>query len=116
MSCCGQCCFWKLNCGDMLSCCDLFLVFFGLVLYFTENFHCFIPEGQKVSLLQVFNLRVEIVRKTTVLDLEWGPDMHQVKWNSSTSSAGTDLNLDLQQWWWQQLVGVMKGLCSMADE
>ena len=24
-------------------------MFFGLVLYFTEKLHCFIPEGQKVS-------------------------------------------------------------------
>ena len=46
--------------GDLLTCCDLSLAFFGLVLYFTEKFHCLIPEGQKVSLLQVFNLRVDI--------------------------------------------------------
>ena len=61
MSCCGLCCFWKLKCGDLLSCCDLYLVFFGLVLYFTEKFHCLIPEGQKVSIIQVFNLIVKIV-------------------------------------------------------
>ena len=52
MSCCGLCCFWKLKCRDLLSCCDLSLAFFSLVLY---------PEVQKVSLLQVFNLRVEII-------------------------------------------------------
>ena len=46
--------FWKLICGDLSP------SFFGLVLYFTQKFHCLIPEGQKVSLLQVFNLRVKI--------------------------------------------------------
>ena len=61
MSSCGLCCFWKLKCGDMWTSCDLSLAFFGVVLYFTEKFHCLIPESQKVSLLQVFNLRVEIV-------------------------------------------------------
>ena len=60
MSCCGLCCFWKLKCFDLLSCCDLSLAFFGLVLYSTQKFHCLIPVGQKVSLLQVFNLGVEI--------------------------------------------------------
>ena len=39
--------------------------------------------------------------KTTVLDLEWGPDVHPEMWKLLTSSAGTDLKLDLQQWWWQ---------------
>ena len=28
---------------------------------FTDKFHCLIPEDQKVSLLQVFNLGVDIV-------------------------------------------------------
>ena len=51
---------WKLKCGDLLTCGDLSLAFFGLVLYITRKFHCLIPGGQKVSLLQVFNLRVEI--------------------------------------------------------
>ena len=51
-----------LKCGDLLTCGDLSLVFFGLVLYFTEKLHCLIPEGQKVSLLQVFNIRVKIVQ------------------------------------------------------
>ena len=37
----------------LLTCGDLSLAFSGLVLYFTEKFHCVIPEGQKVSLLQV---------------------------------------------------------------
>ena len=60
-SCCGLCCFWKLKCGDLLICGDLSLAFFGLVQYFTEKLHCLIPESQKVSHLQVFNLRVEIV-------------------------------------------------------
>ena len=60
-SCCGLCCFWKLKCGDLLTCGDLPLVFFGLVLYFTEKFHCLIRKGQKVFLLLVFNLGVEIV-------------------------------------------------------
>ena len=59
--CCGLCCFWKLKCGDLLSCCDLSLTFFGLSLYFTEKFHCLIPKGQKDSLLQVLNLGMEIV-------------------------------------------------------
>ena len=63
MSYCGLCCFWKLKCGNLLTCCDLSLVFFSLVLYFTEKFHCLIPEGQKVLLLQVSNLRVEIVEE-----------------------------------------------------
>ena len=63
MSCCGLCGFWKLKCGSQLSCGDLSLVFYGLVLYFTEKLHCLIPEGQKVSLLQVFHLRVEIVEE-----------------------------------------------------
>ena len=54
-------CAWKFKCGDLLNCCDLSLAFFGLVLYSTKMFHCFIPEGQKVLILQVFNLRVEIV-------------------------------------------------------
>ena len=54
-------CFWKLKCGGLLTCGDLFLAFFGLVLYFTEKLYCLIPEGQKVSLLHVFNLTVEIV-------------------------------------------------------
>ena len=30
------------------------------------------------------------------MDLEWGPDVHPEMWKSSTSSAGTDLRLDLQ--------------------
>ena len=57
---CGLCCFWKLKCGDLFTCGDLSLAFFGLVLYFTEKLHCLIPEGKKVLLLQVFNLRVEV--------------------------------------------------------
>ena len=81
-----------------MSCGDLSLAFFGLVLYFTEKLHCVIPEGKKISLLQVFNLRVDTCRKT-VLDLEWGPNVHPEMWKSSTSTAGTDLTLDLQQWW-----------------
>ena len=32
-----------------------------LVLYSTKKFHCLIPEGPKVWLLQMFNLGVEIV-------------------------------------------------------
>ena len=52
----------------------------------------------------------------TVLDLEWGPDVHPENWKSLTSSAGTDLKLDVQQWWWQQQLVVVKGLWSMADE
>ena len=28
--------------------------------------------------------------RTTVEDLEWGPDVHPEMWKSSTSSAGTD--------------------------
>ena len=61
MSCCGLYCFWKLKCGDLLTFGDLSLAFFGLVLYFTERLHCLIPDGQTLSLFQVFNLRVEIV-------------------------------------------------------
>ena len=57
-SCCGLCCFWNLKCSDLLSCCDLSLAFFGLVLYSTKKFHC--PQAQKALLLQVFNLGVEI--------------------------------------------------------
>ena len=34
-SCCGVCCFRKLKYADLLTCCDLSLVFFGLVMYFT---------------------------------------------------------------------------------
>ena len=33
------------SCGDLLTFGDLSLVFFGLVLYFTEKLHCLIPEG-----------------------------------------------------------------------
>ena len=61
MSCCGLCCFWKWKCGDLLSCCDLSLKFFGLVLNATKKFPCLISEGQKVLLFQVFNFGVEIV-------------------------------------------------------
>ena len=31
--------------------------------------------------------------RMTVLDLEWGPDIHPEMWKSSTSSAKTDLKL-----------------------
>ena len=42
--------------------------------------------------------------------------MHPKNWKSSTSSAGTDLKLDLQQWWWQQqLVGVTGLLGTFTD-
>ena len=51
----------SLNVVTHLSCCDLSLAFFDLVLYSTKKLHCLIPEGQKVLLLQVFNLGVEIV-------------------------------------------------------
>ena len=37
--------------------------------------------------------------RMTVLDLEWGPDVHPEMSKSSTSSVGTDLRLDLQQRW-----------------
>ena len=37
--------------------------------------------------------------RTTVLDLEWGPDVHPEMWKSSTLSAEIDLRLDLQKWW-----------------
>ena len=54
--------------------------------------------------------------RMTVLDLEQNPVVHPRNWKSLSSSAGTDLKLDLQQWWWgQQLVGV-KGLWLMVDE
>ena len=78
MSCCGLCCLWKLKCGDLLCHCDLSLAFFGFVLYFTEKFHCLIPEGQKVLLLQLFNLGVEIVAE-------------QLSW--TWSGVGNS-------WWW----------------
>ena len=94
---CGLWCFWKLKCGDLLTFADLFLAFFGLILYFTEKLHCLIPEGQKVSPHQVFNLRLEIVAEQ--LSWTWDPDMHPEMWKSSTSSSRTDLKLDLQQWW-----------------
>ena len=58
MSCCVA---WKFKCGDLLTCGDLSLALFDLVLYFTEKLHCLIPESQKVSFLQVLYLRVEIV-------------------------------------------------------
>ena len=48
---------------------DLSFVFFGHVLYSTTEFHCLIPEGKKVLLLQVFNLGVEIVAEG--LSLTW---------------------------------------------
>ena len=32
-------------CGDLLTCGDLSLAFFGLVLYFTEKLQCVVPEG-----------------------------------------------------------------------
>ena len=32
-------------CGDLLTCGDFSLVFFSLLLYFTEKLHCVIPEG-----------------------------------------------------------------------
>ena len=60
-SCCGLCCFWNLECGDLLACKDLSLAFFGLVLYFTERLHCLIPEGKKISLFKVFYLGAEII-------------------------------------------------------
>ena len=58
-----RCCLWKLESCNLskLSCCDLSLPFFGLVLYSTKKFCCHIPGCQKVLLLQVFNLGVEIV-------------------------------------------------------
>ena len=31
--------------GDLLTCGDLCLAFFGLVLHFTEKLHCLVPEG-----------------------------------------------------------------------
>ena len=102
ISCCGLCCFWKLKCGDLLSCCDLSLAFFGLVLYFTEKFHSLIPEGQKVSLLEVFNLRVEIVSER--LSWTWSVVLmctQKCGNHLQTSSVGTDLKIDLQQLWWQ---------------
>ena len=82
-------------CG-LLTCGDLSLAFFSHVLYFTEKFHCLIPESQKVSLLQVFSVQSPSGDscRTTVLDLEWGPDVHPDMWKSKTSSAGTDLKLD----------------------
>ena len=45
----------------------------------------------------MFNLSGDSCR-TNVEDLELGPDMHPEMWKSSTSSAGTDLRLDLQTW------------------
>ena len=36
---CGLCCLWKLKCGGLLTCGDLSLAFFGLVLYFTEKLY-----------------------------------------------------------------------------
>ena len=33
--------------------------------------------------------------RRTLLDLEWGPDVHPEMWKSKTSSAGIDLKLDL---------------------
>ena len=66
----------------------------------------------------MFNLRVEIYScRTTILDLEWGPDVHPEMWKSSTSSAGTDLRLDLQTWWQLRLEAVVAwDWCSKADE
>ena len=63
-SCPAVACFWKLKCGDLLTCGDQSLAFFGLVLYFTEKLHCVIPEGQKVSLLQVFRFNGDSCRTT----------------------------------------------------
>ena len=52
----------------------------------------------KKSLLQVFNLRVEIVAER--LSWTWSrgrvSDVHPEMWKSLTSSAGNDLRLDLQ--------------------
>ena len=42
--------------------------------------------------------------------------MHPRNWKSSTSSAGTDLKLDLQHWWWRQHLVSAKGLWSTVDE
>ena len=55
---------------------------------------------------------------TTVEDLEWGPDVHPEMWKSLTSSAGTDLRLDLQMTWWQsRLEAVITwDWCLNADE
>ena len=82
-SCCGLCRFWKLKCCDLLSCCDLSRAFFSLVLYSNKKFHCLIPEGQKVSLLQVFNLGLVIVAEqlswtwSRVLMSSQKPENHQ---------------------------------------
>ena len=76
-SCCGLCCFWKLKC-DVL--------------------HCVIPEGRKsLSPLGVQSQNEDSCRMT-VLDLEWGPDVHPEMWKSKVSCAGIDLKLDLQRW------------------
>ena len=43
--------------------------------------------------------------------------MHPDMWKSSTSSAGTDLRLDLQTWWQSRLEAVVAwDWCSKADE
>ena len=77
-SCCGLCCFWKLKCGGLLTCGDLSLAFFGLVLYFTEKLHHLIPEGQKSP--PGVQSQSGNSCKTAVLDLEWGPDVHTEMW------------------------------------
>ena len=52
----------------------------------------------------------------TVLDLEWGPDMHPEMWKSKTLSTGTDLKLDPQQWWRQLQAVITCDWCSKDDE
>ena len=55
---------------------DLFLVFFGLVLYFTKKLYCLVPVGYKGPFLQDVQSQSGDSCRMTVEDLEWGPDVH----------------------------------------